>query len=65
MSTDTLLGLDGAPLADRPHAYRVVSRDTTADPPRRRRRADIEAQLERLSALMRDGFVVRVGKSGT
>ena len=35
------------------------------EPPRGRQRADIEAQLARLGALQRAGYVVHLGTSGT
>jgi hypothetical protein len=58
--TDTLLALDGRPVADTPNTYRVAR--AQPKPPRRNRNK--EAETRRLRELERQGYTARVGKTG-
>jgi hypothetical protein len=62
MSTDITIPLDGKiSLTSEPHPYRIAR---AAPKPVTRRRANIEAQAERLKALEARGHVVKIGKTG-
>jgi len=61
MTTDTLLGLDGQPLAvETKNPYRVAREPK----PRSRRGLQKEAQGDRLRGLIAQGFIVKIGTTG-